>query len=142
LRSSNATTYQWFLDGSQIAGASAQTYTITKNGVYKVRISDNTGCSAFSDEVNAVFVGLEDDINASVTVYPNPFKDEMILTLNDDLLAKGCSYSVLNDLGQTVLTTQHAGKTNKIDLSGRSSGLYLIRLSVNGETVVKRILKY
>jgi Secretion system C-terminal sorting domain/Galactose oxidase, central domain len=141
LLSSPATTYQWYLDGSAITGATTQSHKMTKSGSYKVRISDNTGCYSFSDEIINAYVGLVDDEPDLISLYPNPTGDDVTLYIAEDLLARQCSFSVINELGQTFVEQQKAGKLNKISMKGAAAGLYLVRLSVDGETVVRRILK-
>jgi hypothetical protein len=39
-----ATTYQWYMNGDLIPGATAQTYTPTQNGAFVGRITDANGC--------------------------------------------------------------------------------------------------
>jgi N-acetylneuraminic acid mutarotase len=142
LQSTPAVSYQWYLDHKPINGATAQTYTMTKSGAYKVRTADNSGCYAFSDEVVNVYVGLDDgSIGEHISVFPNPVANEMILEISADLADRGCRYSLANELGQTVVGNQPAQRTNRINLSGHSPGLYVLRLSLNGETVIRRIIK-
>ena len=44
LSATTATLYQWYMNGQQIAGATAQTYTPTQSGNFVVRITDSNGC--------------------------------------------------------------------------------------------------
>ncbi|HZY82328.1 MAG TPA: T9SS type A sorting domain-containing protein [Cyclobacteriaceae bacterium] len=142
LQSTPAIAYQWFLDGNAITGATAQSYIMAKNGAYKVRTSDNGGCFSFSDEVVNVYVGLDDEsVDEQISIFPNPVVNEMRLEIAGDLVGKGVNYSVIDELGHPVVGTQPAERINKINLSGRSSGLYMLRLSLNGETIVRRIIK-
>jgi len=142
LSSTSAVAYQWYKDGEQILNAKSQTYTMTTSGVYKVRISDATGCFTFSDNLPNAFTGLGEDVfSGLVSTYPNPVAGEMTLEVSEDLVAKGCDYSILNELGQAVVGTQKASRMNRISFAGRSPGLYMVRLSVDGATVVRRIMK-
>lgn len=142
LNSTAAVTYQWYKDNAQITNAKSQTYAMTSSGSYKVRISDSGGCFAFSDDLVNAFTGLGEDVfSGLVSTYPNPVANEMTLEVSDDLVAKGCAYSVLNELGQSVIGSQTASKMNKISFAGRSPGLYMVRLSVDGSTVIRRIVK-
>lgn len=137
-----AIAYQWFLDGSPMANATSSTHVMNKAGLYKVRTTDNSGCIAFSDEIGNVYVGLDDESTVKlISVYPNPAIHEFTLQLADDLVAKRPSYSVINELGQTVVEVQPAEKTNRITLAGHDSGLYMVRLSLDGQTIVHRIVK-
>ncbi len=116
LQSSPATTYQWYLDGSPISGATQQSYKMAKSGVYKVRISDGTGCYAFSDEIINACVGLADDESELISLYPNPTGDDVTLYIAEDLLARQCTFSVINEIGQTYMEQQRAGTVNKISM--------------------------
>ncbi|HEX8059955.1 MAG TPA: T9SS type A sorting domain-containing protein, partial [Cyclobacteriaceae bacterium] len=142
LSSTAATAYQWFENGSAISKATGQSFVITESGIYKVRTTDINGCDAFSDDLSSVFTGLfGEELSNRINTYPNPVSGEMILEVADDLVMQGANYSVLNELGQQVIASQTASVTNKINLTGRTSGLYLVRLTISGSTVVRRVVK-
>jgi hypothetical protein len=67
LTSSAATTYQWYLNGVQIAGATNQNYTPTTSGVYLVKTTDVNGCVNTS---NNLTIGSE--ATDRLWIYPNP----------------------------------------------------------------------
>jgi large repetitive protein len=50
LQSSPAVTYQWYLNGNPISGATSQTYNYSSVGNYSVEISDANGCFALSND--------------------------------------------------------------------------------------------
>lgn len=142
LNATSATQYQWYKNGETILNANAQTYRMTESGVYKVRTSDSGGCFAFSDDLAGAFTGLEDtQFSVQVSAYPSPFSNDMYLSLADDIVAQGCDFSLMNELGQTVINKQAAQKFNKLDLTGRAPGLYVLRVSFGPNTVVRRLLK-
>ncbi|HMT29472.1 MAG TPA: hypothetical protein PKD91_09365, partial [Bacteroidia bacterium] len=51
-------TYQWKKYGNPIAGATLPTYTATTAGVYKVTVTNNTGCSATSSNLTVTVNAL------------------------------------------------------------------------------------
>jgi hypothetical protein len=53
LTSSAATSYQWYLNGIIIPGATSQTLVITQLGMYAVEISNSNGCKAI-DSIAAI----------------------------------------------------------------------------------------
>jgi len=55
------TYYQWILDGTDIPGATAKTYTTTVSGTYNVRVTDSRGC-----------VGTSADFIVSIFPLPSP----------------------------------------------------------------------
>ncbi|MCS6917617.1 MAG: YCF48-related protein [Chitinophagales bacterium] len=81
LTSSPALAYQWYLNGSAIAGATAQSYIPMQNGFYQVAVTEND-CSEISDPYQVV--GVSDGLLTewgTVLAYPNPVKDELTIQL-------------------------------------------------------------
>ncbi|MGQ9863460.1 MAG: PKD domain-containing protein [Bacteroidia bacterium] len=40
----NGLTYEWYINGNLIPGATSQTYSVTQSGIYSVRVTTATGC--------------------------------------------------------------------------------------------------
>lgn len=70
--------------------------------------------------------------NETVAVYPNPVKDR--LTVKAENLQ---SVEVYDLMGQRVLTTT----TSTIDMGSLYQGIYFVRITADGKTVTKRIVK-
>lgn len=71
-------TYQWFLNGKLIPGATAQTYTPVQGGAYTVAVKDDTAnnCPGFSEAY--IYTGLGVNRSAAaeqIRLYPNPASD-------------------------------------------------------------------
>ena len=85
--------------------------------------------------VNSPQLSIEDIDTNSIVVYPNP--------VNNILYIKGKSagydIEVYSLLGQRVMT---ASNVNEIDVSLFNEGVYLIRVSTENTTTVKRIVKF
>lgn len=142
LVSTTATAYQWFKDGNSISKATNQTYQMTETGVYKVRITDSGGCTAFSDDMPNVYTGLGEDLyNSEIVAYPSPFNNEVYISIADYIVTQGCEFTLFNELGQTVIAKQRADRINKFDLSGRAPGLYILRVSFGDNTIVRKVFK-
>jgi hypothetical protein len=94
-------------------------------------INDNGSPNA----VNSTGLSIEDIDTNSIAVYPNP--------VNNMLYIKGKSagydIEVYSLLGQRVMT---ASNVNEIDVSLFNEGIYLIRVSTENTTTVKRIVKF
>jgi len=142
LQSSYAPAYQWYKNNDPIPNAKSQTYQMTENATYKVKITDATGCSVFSDDKVNVYTGIEDDSHSlDVLAYPSPFKEQMFLSIADHIVTQGCDFTLMNELGQPVLNKQRAEAMNKLDLTGRSPGVYILRVSFGHTTVVRKLVK-
>ena len=80
----------------------------------------------------------------SIQCSPNPFTSDLSIAFN--LENPGAAiYSIRDLLGQSVYEAHELdvsnGYTKTLDLSELSSGIYLLTVSVNGEAIVKRIIK-
>ncbi len=53
LSTQSFTTYQWYLNGFLLSGATQQSYTIPINGTYTVEVTDAFGCTGISDPFSA-----------------------------------------------------------------------------------------
>ncbi len=72
-------TYQWLFNGNIIPGATDGAYTVTENGNYQVIVSNEFGCSDTSAvyPVNITSIGSVAGTAHSITLYPNPAKEQV-----------------------------------------------------------------
>ena len=70
----------------------------------------------------------------NINVYPNPTKDIInIDAQNEDVVTE-----IYDFTGKLILTTN----TNKIDISNFNNGIYILKLSANKKSEIKKIIKY
>ncbi len=75
---------------------------------------------------------------AQVLVYPNPAHGS--ITVRRPATSQSASATLLNSLGQTVRTLVLPTAETTLDLSGLAPGVYSLRLGLNGQSVVKRVV--
>lgn len=137
LTSTAATTYQWYVDGVLIPGATAQSFTATQDGVYVVRVTDSNGCW-FSYSLLFDFV-LSTDISAfhdnhNLTAFPNPTSG--ILNLNGELVLNGNFTTEFYDAsGRLVLSARNQ---KMIDMGSLENGVYLLNITTENAGVITR----
>jgi len=139
LTSSAATTYQWYLNGALISGATNQTYNATVSGIYVVRTTDINDCvNVYSDGFNFSFItGVsENNLADGIIIFPNPTNG--IVTIDASILV-GTNYEVaiIDLIGKLVLKEKNV---SVLDLTSFENGVYIIKIT--GETgcsVSKRI---
>lgn len=128
--------YQWYLEGTPIAGASQQYYVPSATGNYSVETTLGT-CINTSNIINVTSVGLNAIANGKVSISPNPFNEQLTVQIN----AAAVQCFIINNLGQVVLQQQLTSTQNKIDTQSLSPGLYHISLKGNGISTNERLVK-
>jgi hypothetical protein len=116
--------YQWYLNGQIIPGATQLNYTPTANGDYSVEITSISGCSNFSPVFTFSSLGIESP-EISIILYPNPFNDYITI----DGLASDVHVRMLDITGRKVLE-QHvvAQSITQINTTLLNNGVYLLML--------------
>ncbi len=124
------TTYQWFLNGTAIAGATTSMYFSPAPGDYTVVVSDANGCVDTSakftfapSSVNGVTVNMD------VKVYPNPASS----TLYIDAPVK-VSVSVVTPDGRLVMDSR---TTTSINVSALANGVYMLLVHDENNVLLK-----
>jgi hypothetical protein len=137
LVSTSATTYQWYVNGNLISGATSQTYTPTQNGIYVVKTTDSNGCVyAYSSGYNH---GFSTGISSSnyihgLNIYPNPSTGVINISA---LLNEDYEVTIIDATGRLVVKENNI---QTVDMAGHSSGIYFINLTTaSGKTASKKI---
>ncbi len=83
------------------------------------------------------FLNTQEFEFGGLSLYPNPVHHVLNINLPQ---IESSSYIIYNILGQTVLQGDLA-LNNMINVTGLESGLYVIQINTNGNTVAKRFIK-
>ncbi|MEO5584726.1 MAG: PKD domain-containing protein, partial [Flavobacteriales bacterium] len=112
LSASAAEGYQWYLDGTPIGGANAQSWEPLTNGNYTVQITDANGCTAMALPFYFGNVGLADAGTTGLRTYPQPVRDVLVL---EGLLQK-TGARISNVQGALVWQGVVQAGTSRVDL--------------------------
>lgn len=135
------TTYQWYLAGSLIPGATASIYVASQGGLYEVRYDFNCGAIA-----SGTYVATTPASHwlASSNVYPNPSAGAVSYALS--LQRPGpLAWELRGTLGN-LLRSGSLGQSGRnfqgeLDFSDLPAGTYLLRfISLQGSTAEKIVL--
>ncbi len=110
--------YQWYLNGVLIPGATGQYYTPTQTGLYYVMVGNENGCKSLSPNYNLLTLSINNLSTPSLPIYPNPTSG----MLQVDNFKEGTLY-VYNAMGQLIIQQTEP----IIDLSKQANGIYHIR---------------
>lgn len=140
------TAYVWFLNGSEIPGASSQAIPISESGDYSVQITTESGCVVTTPIVNIEVSNIQD--HALVTkfeVFPNPSNGIINLKIQIDKIQANQVHLIIYDLsGKRVFTADSLINygIRKIDLSMLPDGMYFLycRLEAGEVLAVRKVV--
>lgn len=137
LMATSGVTYQWYVNGNLIPGATSQLYTPTQNGIYVVRVTDSNGCVyAYSAGYNyALVTGIDGlNMNDNITIYPNP-TNGLVSIMVSLLNYESYTVNVYDSFGKLLVNEMN---TNTLDLSELNNGVYFITVSTESGNIVKK----
>jgi hypothetical protein len=104
---------------------------------YKLKSVDVDGTFEWS---NIVIVNTKDVNNANIEVYPNPFNNNVTVSLADNTPA---TIEVVSLQGVSVYnaTTNSTNSFANVNLTQLTSGVYFIKVTQNGNTTVQKLVK-
>ncbi|HEX2900068.1 MAG TPA: T9SS type A sorting domain-containing protein [Bacteroidia bacterium] len=129
-------TYLWSPGGQTTATAvnlAPATYTVV--------VTDTNGCSDTISVVISELVGAPDPMDMQVSLYPNPAKDMVRLSLQQAELS-GFTVDLLDLQGKLVASHQYAASAAPeamIDISELSAGTYLCRITTGSRVVTRKL---
>ena len=136
---SNAT-YQWLDcddDFSEIQDENSAFYQASSNGSYAVIVTQGL-CTDTSNCVSIQTVGVLNNDLINIAVQPNPTAGQIYLNgLNDDLDLK--KIELRNSIGE-LIGCWGVNDLN-IDLSDFSNGLYFLKLFINDDEMIIKVIK-
>ncbi|MBS1651727.1 MAG: T9SS type A sorting domain-containing protein [Bacteroidetes bacterium] len=123
-----AQTYQWYLNGGPIAGATGTTYTMTQNGWYSLWVGNN-GCQTSSTPLQLSMVGIDENVTmpSVLSVGPNPVSDRLNVMFSS---ATSCIYAVqiFDVQGKLVNnTTINPIEKTQLNVEALTKGNYVIK---------------
>lgn len=145
LISSPAKAYQWYLNDEPIEGATSQSYYIKQDGTYKVEITDDYGCKAFSNPTQEI-VGVEDNfVDEYLRIIPNP--NDGLFTIAINIKASNLiKIDIVNIMGQNVFSLEKllevGNQQIQVDISTLPNGIYYTTVRSNTKALRYKIIKY
>lgn len=125
--STGGSSYEWdFGDGTTSTTFNAS-HVYTTPGTYTVCLTAFSSCGDVSDcqSVTVDNVGLIENVNEFIKVYPNPASTEI------NFLVEGIDVSrieVVDIIGKVIDSQETSGQLTKLDLQGYSNGTYFYRI--------------
>lgn len=90
-------------------------------------------------KVTATILGVNDFASSLATVYPNPATN--VINFSLDGLATASSIRIMDLHGRVVRAAEVSGSQDSVDVSGLSSGMYVLEIETSQGKAVKKIVK-
>ena len=140
LETTGTGTYQWYLNGTTIPGATNDTLHFNQNGSYTVLLTGDYDCTYLSDPFvvsNTGLIAINTDI---FSLYPNPAKDYMKVVLKSPGQGRLKVVSAEGKIIKSILI--EAGEQEyDLDLQELRSGIYIVKLEQESATGIIRFVK-
>lgn len=138
--------YQWYLNGNLIPGATASSYTATQSGSYYVIVTSNNGCKDQSQSKAFTLVGVDDvSSSTSVRIFPNPHNGVFTIQFPSNQHNGRTTIEVRDISGKLVyqesLTASAPTVERTIDLTRLSSGVYSLRIVSDATISVHSVIR-
>ncbi len=106
-------------------------------------VADTTAWSPVWPFTTASSIGMDEPGLSSFSIFPNPAKDK--ITLRIDLNQNRTASLVLVDLlGKTLITSElnliNGSNTREISLDNINKGIYILRLTLDGQTLNRKLI--
>ncbi|MEM7039674.1 MAG: T9SS type A sorting domain-containing protein, partial [Bacteroidota bacterium] len=143
LTCSAASSYQWYMNGMMIAGATMQMYTASTNGDYHCVITDSMGCTGSSDTVSFA-VGIQQGLAGNLNIFPNPTENQVNIAWTTTV-GDRFELDLLDAMGrriqQIALDALNGRYETTLDMSALPAGVYFVRINGQEGSITKPLMK-
>lgn len=131
----NPVSYQWYLNGNAINGATSSTYQATQNGVYYLEVTYDYGCAVSNNQTLGSSELIE--LEFITKLFPNPANEVLNIHTNDTEITV-----LLSDLnGRTIFKSMENSQSHTLDISNLSKGIYQVEITDGINTITKQFIK-
>ncbi|CAN5535726.1 hypothetical protein BH11BAC1_BH11BAC1_06400 [soil metagenome] len=140
-----ATTYQWYLNGTIIPGATDYFYLATESGDYNIICTDANGCEVEAVIFNVIASIGQPIFNETLQLFPNPVVDNLRISspVFDD--AGEINITIYNMPGKKIFSTVDnklsPGSYQDVDCQLIAPGLYLLEIKLNQKIFRSKFVK-
>lgn len=134
LTSSSTVGNQWYKDEILLDGTTTS-LNVTQSGTYKVRVMIDGCKSELSEGKTILITGIENK-DTLMEVHPNPTSGTLNISIEGEQTVQ-----IVNSNGVVLFNEKVAAGEHQLDISGYSSGVYILKLISNRGTELKRWVK-
>jgi len=148
LKSTSASSYQWYLNDETIVGATNQNYRPSTNGMYKVATKLGT-CTSVSDSRLIMVTAIEEapakEINLRISSddnIENMIKGASFYLQFSNIQTEGITLDIMNSMGNNVFHKENLinqRSPQHININNLTTGVYFVKVYANKKVYVQRV---
>jgi hypothetical protein len=148
LKSTSASSYQWYLNDVAITGATNQNYRPSTNGMYKV-VTKLGNCTSDSDSRLIIATPIEEaqpkEISlriSSVDYIENMIKGSSFYVQFSNIQTEDISLDIINSMGNNVFHKENLinqRSPQRININNLTTGVYFVKIYANKKVYVQRV---
>ena len=137
LVSSTSDRYQWQLNKQDIVAADSIRYKPIVSGNYRVKVTNNAGCIAYSDEYNPANSSIHLSTTAEkYLIYPNPSNGLFSVRSLDKKIEE---IRMVDLMGKLVYQENVNGFEKEIRLKDILKGIYFLHVQSGGQNILQKL---
>jgi len=140
----HAASYQWYLNGTAISGATSQQYIASTSGNYYVVVNAGTNCAGSSGTTYVTVTGISEiSGNDLIYFYPNPFSNNLTLVIESQY-SGNARLKMTDAIGKLIFEKDISMKRSyqaSFDFSNLAPGVYFVAIETAESKTVRRITK-
>ncbi len=148
LRASPGINYQWYkndIEVPSIQGGTAQSLVVHTSAIYKVKVTNNTGCTAISAPFSYFVTAINDPrLSSELYVYPTITSGELTLEIRNNSAGE-VQIDIISSLGQQVKYYRKTKSQNifiiDLNIQDLAAGVYYLRIQYKNRQTTKKIIK-
>lgn len=129
--------YEWWREGRRINDANAPALNVQGQGLYRVRVIDEDGCSRSATIVVGT-TSADELAQTGLRMYPNPTYGDVHL----EGIPVGSTILVFDLLGNRLASTIAEAESTTIQLANMPAGMYTIVVSGKGVNVTRKVARW
>ncbi|MFC0520216.1 T9SS type A sorting domain-containing protein [Mesonia maritima] len=129
----------WYNDDELTNKIPVYTNLVDGKTYYVTQTGSNSGCESKALAITVEeTLSLNDKKDIQISFYPNPVQNSLNIEINN-----GNNYNavILNFEGKEVISKNNLIKNSRIDISGLTSGIYFMKIYLNQNSKVFKVIK-
>lgn len=140
LISSEAKSYQWYLNKEKLVGETNRSIKPIIPGLYQVEISNENDCRVMSDNYE-ITTTVEFNHQELATITPNPTDGKISIIISDEVGTNNVLIQLFDLSGKKYLDKAYTSNEIELNLNGYPDGIYILKINYGSISSIYKIIK-